>query len=160
MNWKKIFIGAFLISALMRVTTYKMIIQSTYDFSNIPLEPHELYVQEIDGFEVTTYIFEDADWMARFDSIIRTKTGTIMDESKFHEVFSFDYGFKGLTLKIDENGSILVPVRIIDLKEESALHYVVWKTYQFIHGGYWVYYASEPDASIVPMIQEIHFEMD
>lgn len=155
---KKLYIvSAILLIVITFLLLYRYIITARYHFSHIAVKPFDLYIEEIDGDAVQSYIFQDSIWIDEFDRKIRVKSGKICDINDFDEIMSFDYGFKGIRLRIDKHGRVLVPVRIIDLKERTPIHYVMWKVYQYLHDEYWAYYVSEPDVSLIEMMQDLDF---
>lgn len=144
---------------LVFLATYIVKINEEYPPSMIRINPPSEFMKyDVVNGVTQSYIYRDQEVINELHKIISTKKGKkAKDLDNFNEAETFDYGYKGVTAKIDDEGRVLVPIRIIDLKERSTIDYFVWKTYQIIHNTYFVYYMSEPDAEILALVEQIEF---
>jgi len=139
------------------LTTYIVKINEEYPPSMITMNPPSEFMKyDVVNGVIQSYIYRDPEVINELHKIISTKKGRkLKDVDDFNEVAKFDYGYKGVIAKIDGEGRVVVPIRIIDLKERSTIDYFAWKTYQIIHNAYFVYYMSEPDEKILALVEQI-----
>lgn len=158
---RKLTISIGLLIALIFTVTYVNVINQPGPVPMIRLNPPSEFIKyEVDGGNSETYVYRNSQTIKKLHEKITVKSSKIFkDISDFKDITKFDYGYKGVTLWIDKEGRIVVPVRIIDLKEASKIDYIVWKVYQVVNKEYFIYYVSDPDESVVELVKTIEFEL-
>ncbi|MTI66110.1 MAG: hypothetical protein FH753_05845 [Firmicutes bacterium] len=155
-NFLNIFIGVILI--VIFIIFIKNIVPESVKVKNLVRpNPTELEIMKENRFVTYT----DKKEISKFSRLIENKIAIKVSEDIQKEVedksfISFEYGYKGNSMLVDNKGRIIIYVSKNQIRKKSTLHWIWWKIDNFFGDNkvYLVYLVKE-DKAIFNQIKKI-----
>ncbi|MGE5542224.1 MAG: hypothetical protein ACM3WT_04230 [Bacillota bacterium] len=114
--------------------------------------PSELAFNEPGGLQV---FCNDAALIHRVSSLLLHEQAVMIgkDEARrLQPAVSFDFGYKGNTVRILPDGSAIVSRDKGAIRSMSFLHYLWWRVYGRPGEGVWLYYRTAPNPALLEAV--------